>query len=151
VSGHRSTREGEVAVWPEGVRRPNVRRAVRLPEARLPGRMVAAERTGRGRPSHEGPGKAMPGRLAWVDGDGVSLGGRRDLGARAHVPARDVQGLADDGRRLWLASGLEARCCLGESARPGQCWDNSGAEKVSGIGTLWCVAAGRRFVVVGGK
>src|SRR5262249_20307895 len=33
VSGHRSTREGEVAVWPEGERLPDVRRAVRLPEA----------------------------------------------------------------------------------------------------------------------
>src|SRR5262249_2515393 len=151
VGRDRSTREGEVAVWPEGERLPNVRRAVRLPEARLPVRMVAAERTGRGRSSHECPEKAMPGRLAWVDDEGVSLAGTRDLGARAHVPARDVQGLADDGRRLWLASGLEARCCLGESARPGQCWDKSGAEEVSGIGTLWCGAAGGRFVVVGGK
>jgi serine/threonine protein kinase/WD40 repeat protein len=133
VSGDRHSHEGEASVWPAGGP-PLVRKAIRLPEVRLPVRLAAGR-----------------GRLAWVDEGGVSLSRPEDLYEQARVKAKDVWGLADDGERLWLAAEGKARLWRGPEARPGPCWDNGFAEKVTGVASLWCVAAGRRVVVVGGK
>src|SRR5262249_18258764 len=118
VSGDRHSNEGEASVWPVAGP-PLVRKAIRLPEARLPVGL-----------------SARGGGLAWVDDKGVSVSRPDDLYERARVKARDVQGLADDGERLWLAYAGKARLWRGPEARQGPLWDNSLAEAITGVASL---------------
>jgi WD40 repeat protein len=90
--------------------------------------------------------------LACSTAEGVTLWGLSGGSAPRAVPAADVSALAfaPDGR-LWGAAACEVLAWEVPRGRVTVCWSNALSNQLTGLGTVRAVAAGRRWVVVGGR
>jgi WD40 repeat protein len=141
LHGDRSRRQGELTFWPNlSERSPSWHRGSQLPISRLPVRLQAG----------------LPGNIAWTEGDGLAVMPTEPPGEPRKIGPAEMQSLAfaPDGR-LWFAAGcrVEAhdRTVGGNELRPGPSWSNRLGEMLSGLGTLYALAAGRHHVLVGGR
>jgi WD40 repeat protein len=68
------------------------------------------------------------------------------------VPAERVEALTfgPDGR-LWVASGEEVRAWAVPGGEAGVSWHNRLSGMLTGLGTVWALAAGQRWVLAGGR
>src|SRR5262249_52459546 len=100
VIGDRTSGPGEVSLW-DGGRAPRMRGPIRLPESRLPARIASAK-----------------GRVAWVDDGAVKLRRIDRPSDVRSLQTGEVQGMAYDGDRLWLAGQSKVRRFDGLKAGP---------------------------------
>jgi serine/threonine protein kinase/WD40 repeat protein len=136
IAGDRATRSGELTLWSASAL-PLWRRDMPLPISRLPVRLHA---------------DAKGAYLACTAGDGLSvLPIDRPAQQRTLSPGEThALAFAPDGT-LWLAAGLKVSGLAVPALQPGPTWDNTLGDMLSGLGTLYAVAAGRRHVLVGGR
>jgi WD40 repeat protein len=136
IAGDRPTCSGELTLWsPEN--RPLWRRPLSLPITRLPVRLHAdADGTW----------------LACTEADHLALVPVDRPGEPRTAPAGEMQALAfaPDGL-LWRAGELKVSGLTVPDLEPAPTWDNTFSDILSGLGTLYAVAAGRQHVLVGGR
>jgi WD40 repeat protein len=141
LAGDRRCRRGKLTLWSNrSASAPTWQRDAQLPIARLPVRLDAGS----------------DGTTAWTEGNGLAM-------MQAHLPGElkklspgEMQSLAfAPNGRLWLAAGcsIESRDTARGVSRlgAGPSWNNNLGDMLSGLGTLYAVAAGRQHVLVGGR
>jgi WD40 repeat protein len=135
VSGDRRTHQGSLTLMSGG--RSVWRRDLELPEERLPVRL------------HADPRGQW---LAHTEGKGLGLTPTGRPGDRVVVSPGEVQSLAFTSESgLWLATGKRIEKRSLPSGKADLTWDNALGDMLTGLGNLYAVAPGRKYVLAGGR
>ena len=137
LAGNRLERQGELSLWPNASRTaPEWRSPMRLPMTRQSVRLDA-----------DAAGKW----LAFTEGDGLRVFpvDRSREGATAVAEVESLAFAPNGG--LWVAGGLRVQARTLPGLRVGASWNNTLGDLVTGLGTQWAVAPGRRRVLAGGR
>jgi WD40 repeat protein len=141
LAGDRRCRRGKLTLWSNrSANAPTWYRDAQLPIARLPVRLDADSL----------------GTIAWTEGDGLAMMQAHPPGELRKLSPGEMQSLAfAPNGRLWFAAGcsIESRDTAKGVSRleTGPSWNNNLGDILSGLGTLYAVAAGRQHVLVGGR